>query len=424
MIELESLSREERTLITIQCESFFLSYTEVKAFNPIHKKLLPYCKRVNSKELWLFITACAKALKYGNSGSQLSLRSQDYTDASKKAKKVSYRKTLKVINIMEEQGFITMYKGFFDANTDTSIKSCFIIKEALLELFEGVNVEKFGTKRDPMDMVEIRDSATKEQITELSKLRGVKNARDLVMRFNNNLQKHDIRIKGRKAVTVFKRIYANDLKGAGRWYSFNGFQTASKLLRPFITINGQKCTEIDFAQIHPRILYTLEGISKPMQFEPYSVIKGVVSGESKYTRRFLKMALMCLLYAKSEKSAMSALRKKLEDDQKKEPELQVYKTVKVGMGGYKRIFIELRKTNSEIEHWFYKKDLWTLLQHYDSSILAEILERGIGDNIPMLPWHDSVVVSVDDRDYLIDTMRYAWEKIMGTKINCFYTIEF
>ena len=424
MIDLEGLTKEERTLITIQCESFFLSYTEVKAFNMIHKELLPYCKRVNAKELWLFIAACAKALKYGNGGSQFSLRSQDYTDASKVAKKVSWRRSLKVITIMEEQGFITMYKGFFDMATDTSIKSCFIMEDKLHQLFEGVNVEKFGTKRDPMSMVEIRDSETKEQITELSKLRGIKNVRDLVERFNHNLQKHDIRIKGRKAVTVFKRIYANDLSGAGRWYSFNSLQTASKTLRPFITIGGEKCTEVDFCQIHPRLLYTLEEISKPKHFEPYSVVKGVVIGEAKAARRFLKMALMCLLYAKSEKAAMSALRKKLDDDSKKEVDLQVYHTVKVGMGGYKRIFVELRKTNAEIEHWFYKKDLWTLLQHYDSTILAEILERGIEDNVPMLPWHDSVVVTRSNQEYLITTMKDAWYKVMGTDINCFYTIEF
>ncbi len=422
MINLLEMSKEDRTLITIQCESFFLQYEETKAFTPVFKELIPLCKRTDKNEVWLFITACAKALKYDNTGSQFSLRASDYTEASKGRKKVSYRKAMRVIDVMEEHGYIKMYKGFYDHDSSTSIKSCFIMTEKILTLFEDINVKKFGTKRDPMEMVEIRDMETKQRITDLSKLRGIKGARDLVLRFNNHLQQFDIRIKGRKSVTVFKRVYCDDLNGAGRWYSFNGFQTASKLLRPKITINGVQCTEIDYAQIHPRILYTLEGVAKPFNFEPYYVPSGVVLGDEKPVRRFLKMAMMCLLYAKSKRSAIQALQYKLKEDEALED--RKYESVKIGLGGYGCLFSALESNNSEIKHWFYKKGLWAMLQSYDSKILADILERGIDDGIPMLPWHDSVVTTKGNRDYLITSMKCAWVNVLGTDINCFYSVEF
>ena len=65
-----------------------------------------------------------------------------------------------------------------------------------------------------------------------------------------------------------------------------------------------------------------------------------------------------------------------------------------------------------------------MLQHYDSEIASLIIDKFIKLGKCILPWHDSFVVQVSDRDLLIHIMREAWESVLGKRDNCFYDIEF
>jgi hypothetical protein len=426
MINLIDLSREERTLITIQCESFCLSdRNQVKNLNNVHRELLKLFTKKYEKELWTFLSACGKAMRYGTLGSLFTLRNADYATINKANpnSKVSYRKTIALIEMLHKQGYIIVYKGFYDHTTDTSIKSCFLMQPSLLHMFEGINFGSFAAKRNPMDMIEIRDMESKVVISDLSKLRGIKKKRELVCKYNDNLQNFDIRCKGRKTVAVYKRVFTDDLGKAGRWYSFNGLQTAPKTLRPDITINGVKTTEIDFKQMHPRLLLCLEGVKRSYDFEPYKVPKGTVKtleGDyDKIIRKLCKKTLLCVLYAKSSEGAAKAV---MFDYSKNK---HLYKGVVMeGLSDFRKLVKALEDTNHNISHWFYTKGLWAKLQGYDAEITAKIIEKFIDLGECILPWHDSYVVEKHLTQTLIDVMMSSWKDVMGTSNNCYYDIEF
>lgn len=429
MIELKTLTREDRTLVTMSCEPFLLDYTETPAFKEVHEYLLSVVGYRQRKELWVFITACAKALKHGLDGSQFSRRKDNYTEANKiHGKKISYVKSLRVIDKLESDGYISIYNGFYDHDYKLGIKSCFLMDNILIKLFQGINYAKFGAKRPIETLVEIRDGTTKERITELSKLRGIKCERSFVESYNKHIGGFDIRCKGKKVCAVYKRVYSDDLFHAGRWYTQGSFQTAPVYLRPRITIDGYKTTEVDYKQIHPRIIYTLEGISKPRDWEPYQVdtFKVPTDGKdrSKEVRGFLKMGLMCLLYATDIGKACGALYKKLEKDITYNKEERQYTGIYMGKGDYKKLMNSLIERNKEIAHWFFKERLWAVLQNFDSRITAEILKDFMELGKCILPWHDSYVVEVSDRSLLIRSMNEAWESIFKTKNNCYVDVEF
>lgn len=426
MKELKELTVEERTLITIGCEPFYISYKQDNKLKFIHTKLMEFFPQNHKKEVWVFITSAINPVKFNLSGSLFSLRKGDYTTAnSRHGLGVSYVKCKRVIEKLDEEGFIDLYKGFYDHNTNTSLKSCYIIKQKLLDLFDNVDMVRVGRPRPVETFVELRDPETDELITELSKLRGIKDKRDLVKRYNTLLSTFDIRCKSHPVCAIYKRVFTGDLTRHGRWYSQSCLQTTRSVFRKYITIGGVKTTEVDFRQMHPRILMTLDKVYKPMSWEPYADISDITKDMSygKESRLLSKFAMMCLLNAKNQRAAKSALFKIYSDDQSKEGD-RMFDNLKLEKGVITEIFKRLIHTNKEISHWFGKKDLWAILQHYDSEIAAYIIEKFTNLGKCILPWHDSFVVCIQDRDLLINTMREAWLHVMGDTRNCFYDIEY
>lgn len=423
MMNLKDLSIEERTLITIGCDPFYIGFTQDNKLKPVHNELMKHFPSNHKKEVWVFISAAISPIKNNLSGSIFSMRKEDYTTANKRNKStIGYVKCKRIIDKLDELGYITFYKGFYDHNESVSLKSCFIIKDKLRNLFDKVNIDKIGNPLPIETYVELKDSKTKEVITELSKLKGIKNKRALVKRYNELLLKFDIRCKSHRVSAVYKRVFTDLFDLHGRWYSLGSFQTTSSSLRPFITINGVKTTEVDFRQMHPRILMELDGIKKPMLWEPYDDISDITGGCKKEARLLSKFALMCLLNCESVNKAKSALFKFYSDDKNREK--RVVPTLNLPKGSINIIFERLLSKNKEISHWFGKEKLWAVLQHYDSEIASYIIDKFIKLGKCILPWHDSFVVQAGDRGLLIDTMREAWEKVLGKRDNCFYDVEF
>ena len=144
MILMKTLNREERTLITISCEPFYLGFKETKQFNNVHSELMKILPPNHKKDLWVIITACSQALRHNMEGSVFSLRKENYTTANKKNEsKMSYVKCKRIVEELDRIGYITLYNGFYDHSNDLSVKSCFIIKDNLRSLFDRVDFKRF-----------------------------------------------------------------------------------------------------------------------------------------------------------------------------------------------------------------------------------------------------------------------------------------
>ena len=422
MINLEELSVEERTLITIGCEPFYIGFKKDNKLKPIHDHLMNYFPSNHKKEVWVFITSAINPVKKGLTGSLFSLRKENYTSANKiNESKISYIKCKRVVETLDELGYITLYKGFYNHQDQVSLKSCYTLGIKLIDLFDKVNLERVGRPRPVSTFIELRDSETGELITELSKLRGIKSKRDLVDKYNKLLSNFDIRCKSFPVCAVYKRVFTDNLNSHGRWYTQSCLQTTRSEFRKYLTINGYKTTEVDFKQMHPRILMEIDKVHKPMSWEPYTDIKDI-TGEGDNTnqsRSLSKLSMMCLLNSDDLKKAKAALWKIYSDSKESD-----FKNLKLKKGSLNKIFERLIDKNKEISHWFGKERLWAILQHYDSEIAAYIIEKFVNLGKCILPWHDSFVVMKEDQNLLIDTMREAWLIVLGSNKNCFYDIEF
>jgi len=419
-INLKDLSPEDRTLITIGCEPFYIGFNENKKLIPVHNHFMKYLPSNHKKEVWVFITSAINPIKKGLSGSMFSLRKANYTKANElNGSKISYVKCKRVVETLDKLGYINLYKGFFDLETNTSLKSCYTITDRLIEVFDKVDMERVGRPLPVATFIELRDSKTGDLITELSKLRGIKNKRELVVKYNKVLEAFDIRCKMHPVCAVYKRVFTDCLDKHGRWYTQSCLQTTRSEFRKHITINGMKTTEVDFKQMHPRILMEIDKVYKPMSWEPYCCIKDILGeGDDTNSSRLLsKYAMMCLLNSKDIKTAKAALFKIFSEKSE-------FKGIRLGKGDITKIFDRLIEKNENIAHWFGKEDLWAMLQHYDSEIAAYVINVFTNLSKCVLPWHDSFVVSVNDRDLLIQTMRDGWKEVLGDNRNCFYDIEF
>ena len=115
MINLEELSIEERTLITIGCEPFYIGFKKDNKLKPIHDYLMKYFPTNHKKELWVFISSAINPIKKGLTGSLFSLRKDNYTRANKiNESSISYVKCKRVVETLDEMGYITLYKGFYN----------------------------------------------------------------------------------------------------------------------------------------------------------------------------------------------------------------------------------------------------------------------------------------------------------------------
>jgi hypothetical protein len=90
-----------------------------------------------------------------------------------------------------------------------------------------------------------------------------------------------------------------------------------------------------------------------------------------------------------------------------------------GKSNCKQIIDRLVKHNHYAVDYFFKQGgCWKLAQHLDSEIMFQILIKCKKLDIPLLPYHDSIVVRVSDKDAAYDVMVESWKAIMGNIDNC------
>ena len=203
--------------------------------------------------------------------------------------------------------------------------------------------------------------------------------------FNKMLAQHKLTINGEPLDVSYKRVFHDNLSGSGRYYSNNSFQTLKKEHRVDIQIDGVTTAELDYSAIHPRILYTLEGIVLDKNWKPYDPDCAL---SQSLPREVRKVGLLIMLFSKDRHSAVWELAKQSEYS---------YETCA-------RLVESLEEHNEKIKKHFYQKDLWKALQHYDSRIASEVLALCMSRNICVLPYHDSFRVEESCAEILLGIM--------------------
>lgn len=430
MKELKLLSEEQKDLIKAQvgCSRLYLKAISFhKAFNSIRSLLLLEYGERYDLELNNFIACTISSLKKGDVGFTMSRNKTTYTTFNQtivNRKKASYRRTIEFYSLLEDSGYIDLYKGYKDVEAKDSMSSCCIFKDKLVNLFPPERITKFG-KEYHDNSVEIRD----EDGTPLEGIDTdyIKNKVDSI---NKWLKTHDFYFGAYARQVYLQRVYNGSLEVSGRFY-FGELQTIRSEKRISFIIDKERVSELDFSSMHFCILATIEGYKLPEDFKPYDIdISDLVEMKDGYckdkARKITKLACMMLInsarpttsFKNVWQSNIDIITKLLDDGKFKEAMSNPFYGVS-GKDNSQKVIKRLITHNSYAEKYFNRKGgMWGQLQNLDSEIMFNILLSLKKLDLPALPYHDSVVIRKTDVNTVREIMQDSWKKVLGTDLNC------
>lgn len=420
MINLDSLDKWERYFVIRGCEPFFLTYKSPKWQDSAVNTLVKEFGKEYEIPIRVILTAAAKARRYNDKGCMFPLNSNEYSSTTplmqKTGKKISYRKTRRLLDLMEGKGYFKVYKGYFKHAND-SMPSYLVFNEKILSMLDKNLCKKYAINRvDGIQFVEIIDeeasTKNKNVFKTNSKFKGVGSLTKEIKLVNKVLSENKITFEGEVCTVVYKRRFHSCIKQGGRWYVVGSFQTESSDKRYTIEINDEASTEVDFKFIHPSIFATLEGITLAENYDPYSIkhlLKTKLSEND--VRNLGKISMMALLYASNRGTALYEIRNLLKDNDVK------------GITE-KDILEALEENNYFLHKYFYNKDNWKLAQYIDSQIATNIMLHFAKKGEVCLCYHDSFIAKKDFQEELITVMKESWNRVLGNTNNFKYKVEF
>lgn len=203
------------------------------------------------------------------------------------------------------------------------------------------------------------------------------------------------------------RVFNNQsFEQGGRFYGA-WWIGCPKILRKYITINGEPTVELDYSGIHIQLLYAMEGVNYAARKEDaYTLDDGVPD------RKLNKLILLTALNAENETKA----RDSVYDQLRKEGKLEFYKFNR-SKGTITKKLTLLKAKHPDIEDHIADGE-GIKLQYMDSSIVEKLIMYGMRSNIPILTIHDSVICQAKYADLIKDKMWQYYSDMLNTTLKC------
>jgi hypothetical protein len=178
-----------------------------------------------------------------------------------------------------------------------------------------------------------------------------------------------------------ERIFNNGgWEYGGRLYGC-WWQQTKKVLRKYITIDGQSTTEIDYGSHHIVILYSYNAIDYYADYNCYGDPYSLAGYEGRDdVREFCKVVLLACLNSKSANGAASAIRMKVSHG-----ELELPEGVDIATA-----ISEFEQKHQAISEYLYS-GVGMRLQLADSEIAESVIRELTSQGIPVLGIHDSFI---------------------------------
>lgn len=186
--------------------------------------------------------------------------------------------------------------------------------------------------------------------------------------------------------TSLYRVYNGAWDRGGRFYG-GWWQSCRKAHRQHLTIDGHPTVELDYQQIHPRLLYGLAG--RRLEGDAYTL--------PGWSRAVVKQAFNALLNADSFRAARGAIAKNLDG----------------AHDAAEALIADIRGRHPDIDTYFHS-GIGLRLQGIDSEICRQVLMEMLRKDIVTLPIHDSFVVAKEHEDMLSKVMDAAFAKVVKT----------
>ncbi|MEG3124875.1 hypothetical protein [Sphingomonas sp. GB1N7] len=174
-----------------------------------------------------------------------------------------------------------------------------------------------------------------------------------------------------------------------------------RVLRPFLTINGESIVELDYKALHPLLLYRRAGAIMPS--DPYLV----EPWKSQAMRNLGKRTFNRLLNRRETDSTKRLMLRAAAGDKEI-----------LGRVGFKQYLSALTRNLVGIEKWFGTGE-GIRLQYEDSILALHVIKSMEEQDIVVLPIHDSFIVELQYERLL----RLAMEKAFKDLYDIFPAID-
>ena len=306
----------------------------------------------------------------------------------------------RAVDGLKKKGYVTNQPGFNDKKTKTGknsrTQSTNQLK-ALFDKFSDIPIRELI--RDEPTEIQLKDSK-KEKIPFKSSKPLEEMGKDIA-RWNDFMSKQyvDLSIPEEELsqwITPNENLYRtfnnSSFEEGGRHYG-HWAQNIPKHLRKNLVINGKETVEIDFKSFHPRLLYALEGIALPIDFDPYIEIEGC-------TRDEVKQLFQIVVNSKSPQSAQKAIQEGIRNGD-----------IASGVDA-KKALTQLEEAHPDLKRYFYS-GIGIKLQYIDSRMTAKLMGKLRSELIPMIPVHDSYIVRRNDLHTLELLMDQSIKEVLG-----------
>ncbi|RVO31645.1 hypothetical protein [Sinorhizobium meliloti] len=189
--------------------------------------------------------------------------------------------------------------------------------------------------------------------------------------------------------TSLHRIYNGGWSLGGRFYGAF-WQNMRSEDRRYILIDGSETVEVDYDQLHARIIYA----------EAKKKLRGDAYDLEGWDRKVAKRAFFIIVNAKNYIDAKGAV-----------AELLIEKELDPKLSS--RLIEAMKARHQEVREFFHS-GCGLRLQNLDGKMAEYVLRAmTVRKGIPCLPIHDSFIVPATATTILIRTMREAYEKFVG-----------
>ena len=169
------------------------------------------------------------------------------------------------------------------------------------------------------------------------------------------------------------------------------WQNLSKAQRAYLTIDGEDVVELDYANLHPRILYMQSG--QPFNGEDVYALEG------EWTRGQVKVAFLIIINAKSHKGAWGA----------------IVRETGLSKDAARDLIRAIKACHPQIKHVFHS-NCGVELMNIDSHLVLRVLRRMRRKGIVVLPIHASFIAAKRHEEELRTSMDLATMAVLKTTI--------
>lgn len=236
-----------------------------------------------------------------------------------------------------------------------------------------------------------------------------------------NLLNHGLDVRDGDGVpldNIYCRIFNETFDFGGRYYRADILTIPNKQNeRLDVTINGKQVVEVDYSNLHIR----LAGVMENYDLNKLGDDAYVVALDDEHNlvhRNVVKIAINIMFNCKNRKQAYGAITKVLNSLTEEEKS-------KYTLGTPKEVVDLIFKSYPEFAVDFCSSEYFgKILQNADSHLASDVIREFVGAKKPILPIHDSFITTVDNLDFLCNTMGKCFRQRFEVNVGVPMSVKF